>query len=312
MKKSNRLLFLMILFIIAILISMLVMPIIKMWPGQKLIYNRTVKAKPEVVVKRELKDFDSLRTSGLVSVKVNQSDKNEIIISGTKSLINSVKYYIDGSGTLRISVNPGLWFMNDGKLSITVNAANLRRVRTNDISSLELNNLKDLQEIRLQDISYIIMNNVHGLEDIKNDGACYLIAKNIKSKNLDISIDGLSIFQLDGKAERVDINGDGLGRVYADNLLVNNADVSLDGFVYVYMSVSKRLNIDYMDGLTKFTYYGKPKIDRRHIAGLSKVVEGDSSARVKPFMDMLDSKDITSSVNNVIQREVKGAVNENQ
>ena len=312
MKKSNRLLFLLLFFVTAIFISILIKPIINIWYGEKFEYERAVKAKPNVVVKRELKDFDSIRTFGLSSIKVNQSDKNEIIISGTKGLINSVKFYVNGSGTLSISVNPGLWFMNDGKLSITVNAANLRSVKTNDISSLELNNLKDLQEVRLQNLSYIVMNNIHGLEDIKNDGACYLIANNMESKNLDISIDGLSLFQLDGKVKNIDISGDGVGRVYADNLLVNKAAVSLDGFVYVYMSVLKKLNIDYMDGLTKFTYYGNPEINRGHISGLGKVVEGDSNSRVKPFMDMLDSEDIASSVNEVIKRDTKGVVNEKQ
>ena len=271
MKTSNKFLNLLILIIIVFSVFIIALPFIKLKMNHRLdvSYSESKNVPTEKYV-YALSNFDTLRVTGISKVTVEQSDKSEIIINASKGFKDCVTYR-EFDGELRIDVDPSKRFLYDGEVNVVIKAKNLNYVRLQDLCNLKIIGLKELREIRTDGISYINLVDVSGLSDFDNGGLCYFSAEKLNTSDLNIRTRGTTYIKLEGHANSVSISGEGLGRICGKKFIVDSVNADIKGFIYVDMGVRNLLNIDSMIGLTKFIYYGDPKVKKGDVKGFSRI-----------------------------------------
>ena len=96
------------------------------------------------------------------------------------------------------------------------------------------------------------------------------ILTKLNGPRVDISYKGAGRLAADGQVDWLRLKAQGVGEVDTKALLAKNVDVNFDGIGSVKVYSSGELNA-VVRGMGELTYYGKPKIVHKSIAGIGSV-----------------------------------------
>ena len=102
------------------------------------------------------------------------------------------------------------------------------------------------------------------------EGAGEKILSKLNGPRVDISYKGAGRLAADGNVDWLRLKAQGVGDVDTKALLAKNVDVNFDGIGNVKVYSSGELNA-VVRGMGELTYYGKPKLVHKSIAGIGSV-----------------------------------------
>ena len=102
------------------------------------------------------------------------------------------------------------------------------------------------------------------------EGAGEKILTKLNGPRVDISYKGAGRLAADGQVDWLRLKAQGVGEVDTKALLAKNVDVNFEGIGSVKVYSSGELNA-VVRGMGELTYYGKPKIVHKSVAGIGSV-----------------------------------------
>lgn len=102
------------------------------------------------------------------------------------------------------------------------------------------------------------------------EGAGEKILTKLNGQRVDISYKGAGRLAADGQVDWLRLKAQGVGEVDTKALLAKNVDVNFEGIGSVKVYSSGELNA-VVRGMGELTYYGKPKIVHKSVAGIGSV-----------------------------------------
>lgn len=187
---------------------------------------------------RDVGEFDAVKNSGSIDVKIIIGDKYEVVVEDYENLLNHIVTEVN-NGTLNIHFENGLSIMKSEAM-VYVTVPGLKKVSSAGSSDTEISGvLKSNSELELS---------VTGSGSIRGS---------IDAPSVDISITGSGEMDIDGKTQNMKCKITGSGDFKGHELKSENCTISVSGSgdAKVFASVSLDAKVS---GSGDITYGGNP------------------------------------------------------
>lgn len=203
-------------------------------PGFNISFNKKVHESGVTAnEKRDVADFDSIETSGAITVEVVSQKGFNVSVEADQNILPYIKTEVDGD-TLKIYREGRFSFYGNSKVVVRIAMPEIKRV---DISGASTANISD-----------------------------------VKEESLDLQCSGASKISVSGEVKELRSEVSGASKIDAESLKAENAEVSASGASKASVSVTGDLNAD-ASGASSISYIGEPKNLEKRASGASSVVK---------------------------------------
>jgi hypothetical protein len=205
---------------------------------------------------RKVDPFTSIEVSGAVSLYLSQGSTQGVAVSAGDDKYNSKIKTEVKNGTLRISVDGGVWNgfnWTNRKLKAYVTATDLSRLEVSGASYVSISGALKSEDLKV---------GVSGASEVKGI---------INVNKLDMDISGASVSRLSGTAKNAFIDASGAGKVNSYDLSVETCKASSSGASNIKITVTGEINADASGG-SNIYYKGQ---------GVGKALNSSAGASIK-------------------------------
>ena len=177
---------------------------------------------------------------------------------------------IDVRGPFDLEVEAG----KAHSLKISGEARHLERIKTEVVDGcLNITFKAEHGNVEIKDLPHVRIT-LPALRQLTEAGAGQTVLNNIDGKRLDIHYKGAGRLAANGKVESLHLEARGVGEVDAKSLIAQDADVDFAGVGSVQVYAGRRLDVS-AGGMGELTYYGKPRVVNKSVAGFGSIKAGD-------------------------------------
>ena len=210
----------------------------------------TLKGSKNMIEKEyELTGFENINVKSMFTVNIVQSDEFKVKLKCNENIEEYVVIEKEGN-ILKLSLKGNTSFINV-KCIATVYMPELNEIESSGATKI---NLSDFTTDQLK----IVMS---GASDIYG---------NIIINDLEIKTSGASKINLTGDVANGIISISGASKMNGKDLIFDKLEVDCSGASKMIVNVKDELDVD-LSGVSRFDYYGSPKVLNKDISGVGKI-----------------------------------------
>lgn len=215
--------------------------------------EKTVKGNGKVVKKeREVSSFREIEIDGTFDVIISQGDKEKVVVETDENLQQYIEVEVNDNRLLLDNAScTKIKKVTKKKVYVTVK--DLSKLLIDGVGNVEMSSLKT------KDLEII----VDGVGNSTLDFTC---------TNLDLESDGVGNVKLSGSADNAHMTCDGVGNMSAANLVVGVLNVENSSVGNVRVNATKEIKI-YSSGVGSLTYSGGAEVKEIKSSGIGTVRE---------------------------------------
>ncbi len=222
------------------------------------ISGKVIKGNGHVTTaKRSVEDFSQIEIDGSMKVVITNGKEPNIIISADSNIIPYIVTQVD-HGDLEITIQKDISIHSTHPIIVTVSASEIAQLAQNGSGEVIAENVyaNNFQLTKNGSSSMELNGKIH-LHSLLMDGSGDIKIQGITTDQLDITKTGAGTVELAGKAAAIAIHQTGSGNVCAYDLRTKNASLHIVGSGNAYLSVTDNLEATIMGSSTVY-YRGNP------------------------------------------------------
>lgn len=184
---------------------------------------------------RELPEFSSITSQGVYKMVVNAGQKQSLVLEGGKEFLDKIKTSVSGD-RLVIAMTDTKNQNWKGKVTVTINMAQLKEFRSEGVGSTTLTQLM--------------------------------------GDKFTLNYQGVGNLTATGSVNKLVLHAQGVGSLDAKGLTARDVQATLEGVASVAVRATESLNAHVL-GVGSLSYYGQPKKISKWVEGVGRIHAGD-------------------------------------